>query len=240
MNYLKQRKHSGKRKALSKNKIYLNTPEDWYKYHPEDPRDVTSSYHRQGTLYQYHSDSKESSGRKIVYEKMFPGVNKRQHVKKGMIIGERAPLWKLSEARSPELPSNLFVDNLRHQNIDWKKYNKVTWNDILSSHMKDVNSTRDYAQTLPQKEAWLASIDSRVRYSKMKPDRGLPHISPRLFSNRPQPQKPPQITKYVSKDKNGNIYYIVGPSDVTKKEYRSFVLPEIVKPVSDAPHKLNF
>jgi hypothetical protein len=227
---IKARKHSGRRKSLSKNKIFLNTPVDWYKYHPDDPRDVTSSYQRDGTFFRSLSEPRYTKGRKVVYEKLFPAGNRRT-VKKGMIIGERPPLWKLKDTRSPELPGNLFVDNLRHQKVDWRKYDNVTWNDILESHMKDVETSRDYTQTLPQKEAWLASIDSRVRYSKMRPDRGLPHISPRLFNNRREPPKPPQATRYVSKDRMGNVFYVVGPSDVTKKEYRRYVLPEIVKPV---------
>lgn len=235
---IKDSKYSDRKKALSKNRIYLKTPEDWYNYHPEDPRDVTSSYQREGTFYRSLSEPRYSKGRKVVYEKMFPGGNRRT-IKKGMIIGERPSLWRVPEPRSPELPGNLFVDNLRHQHIDWRKYNNVTWNDILESHLKDVDRTYVNTQTLPQKEAWLASIDSRVRYSKMKPDRGLPHISPRLFHNRKEPPKPPQITKYISKDKMGNIFYIVGPSDVTKKDVRPYVLPEIVKPEA-SPEKLNF
>lgn len=235
---IKDRKHSARRKALSKNRIYLKTPVDWYKYHREDPRYVTSSYRRGGTFDRALSEPKGYKGRKVVYEKLFPGHNQRS-VRKGMIIGEREPLLNSSQARRSELPGNLFVDNLREQQIDWRKFNRVTWNDILESHMKDVNRTRDYAQTLPQKEAWLASIDSRARYSKLKSDREIPHVSPRLFNNKREPPKPPQVVRYLSKDKMGNVCYVVGPSDVTKKEYRPYLLPEILKPaVSHA--KLNF
>lgn len=179
-------KHSSRRKSLSKNRIYLKTPDNWYHNHPDDPRDVTSSYQRDGTLNRSLSEPRYTEGRRVVYERLFPSPNRRM-VRKGMIIGERPSLWKVPEPRSPELPGNLFVDNLRHQRIDWRKYNNVTWNDILDSHLKDVDRTRVNIQTLPQKEAWLASIDSRVRYSKMKPGRGLPHISPRLFNNRKEP-----------------------------------------------------
>lgn len=235
---IKDRKHSARRKALSKNRIYLKTPVDWYKYHREDPRYVTSSYRRDGTFDRALSEPRVYKGRKVVYDKLFPGHNARS-VRKGMIIGEREPLWNVPHGRSPELPGNLFVDNLREQEIDWRKFNRVTWNDILESHMKDVSRTRDYAQTLPQKEAWLASIDSRVRYSKMKPDRELPHVSPRLFNNKREPPKPPQVARYVSKDKMGNVLYVVGPSDVTNKQYRPYLLPEILKP-SASPTKLNF
>lgn len=237
---VEERKHSGKRRSLNKNKIYLNTPEDWYNYHSDDPRDVTSNYQRNGFSYRSLNEPlSPNNGRKIVYEKLFHnGVNKKTS-KKGMIIGERPSLWNVSEVRRPELPGALFVKNLRQQKIDWKSYNTVTWNDILESHMKDVNRHRIIAQTLPQKEAWLASIDARVRHSKMNSDRELPHISPRLFNSKTSPAKPPQITKYISKDKFGNVFYIVGPSDVTKKEYRPYIFPEVVK-AALPPLKLDF
>ncbi|KAH3725484.1 hypothetical protein DPMN_051328 [Dreissena polymorpha] len=236
---VKEKKRSARRKSLSKNRIYLKTPENYYKYDPDDPRDVTSSYQRQGTFMRVlNRPSGLIPGRKIVYEKVFPQGN-RNRVRKAMIIGERPSLWRLPDIRQPELPGNLFVDNLRHKSLDYRKFNTVTWNDILESHLKDVNQGRDFVQTLPQKEQWLASIDARVKYSKMNHHRGLPYVSPRLFSENVSPTKHPVATKYISKDKLGNVFYIVGPSDVNKKEYRKLVLPEIVKR-PQTPKKLNF
>ena len=158
---------------------------------------------------------------------------------KALIIGKRTSLWRLTDIRHPELPGNLFVDNSPHKSLDYRKFNTVTWNDILESHLKDVNQGRDFAQTLPQKEQWLASIDARVRYSKMNHHRGLPYVSPRLFSDNVSPTKHPVATKYISKDKLGNVFYIVGSSHVYKKEYRKLVLLEIFNR-PQIPKKLNF
>ncbi|KAL4232619.1 hypothetical protein ACF0H5_007309 [Mactra antiquata] len=239
---IKPRKRSGRKHSLEKGKIFLKTPDDLYHYQKDEPRDVTSSYDR--NIYEPTGSVgvKSEGGRKIVHEKrMFTKYlnPEKKTFRKGMIIGERPSMWKAEPLR-PELPGNLFVDNLRHQPIDWRKYDTVTWNDILGSHMKDVQNRWSNVQTLPQKEAWLASIDTRVRYSRLRPDRHLPNISPRLFNNRQAPPKPPQNTRYISRDKQGNVFYVVGPSDVTKKEHRAYVLPEISKTPTTPKKELDF
>lgn len=237
-----------RRKALSKDRIYLDTLEpkenQLYKYDVDDSREMTSSFHRGKTLTPRNAPIHES-GRKIVYQSFFPAIqsqrnfepsHKRKH-RKGMIIGERPSIWRSTEPRRPQLPSNLFMDNLRDQDIDWRQYDNVTWNDVLDSYQRDIGGHFDYVQTLPQKEAWLASIDSRVRYSKMSSGRSLPSISPRLFGNRVAPAKPPIHTRYLTKDKRGNITYLVGPTD--NSQYTPYALPELVKPDIDYK-KINF
>lgn len=231
-----------RRKSLSKNRIYLQTPPDWYKHNSDSTQDVTSSYQKRGLddrwSFNDSWDKYHSKGRKIVFDKVFSHGNNR-NPRKAMIVGERPPLWRPTDRNRAQLPGNLSVDNLRQQDLDWRKYNKVNWNDILESHKEDVNRNRVFIQTYPQKEHWLASIDARDRYPKASLGRSLPYISPRLFNNKVTPTKAPVAPKYVTKDKQGNVYYIVGPGDVTSREYRPFVIPEINKP-PPTPKKLNF
>ena len=241
-------RESPRRKSLSKTKIFVDMPVSKSVNLPPipSPRDMMSSYKEkrpatyQKSLPDRYLNPDPSGTRNVVYEKIFSPRNKRMP-RKAMIIGERPSLWKVGQYRRPQLPGNLFVDNLQHKPIDYRQYDKVTWNDILESHKQDVYMyrPRDFAQTLPQKEAWLSSIDTRVKYSKMNHQRELPFISPRIFNAKVAPPKQPQQTRYLSKDRTGNLYYLVGPSDVTKKEYRKYVFPEIVSR-PPTPPKLNF
>ena len=233
------RKRHKRRKSLDKNRIYLGTPDKAHGYLSERFREP-GSIRRESTLGRSVSQA-HGDGRKIVFDHMFRDNHGHRPARsnKAMIIGERPSLWRVQEMRRPELPGNLFVDNLRHKHIDYRTFSDVTWNDILESHLKDVGDGRDFTQTLPQKEQWLASIDARVRYSKMNPNRVLPFVSPRLFNDKVSPLKPVGA-RYISKDKAGNVFYIVGPGDVTRKEYRPYVLPEIEKEPKTPKKYLDF
>jgi len=246
LSHFRDQKTPLNRKPLSKNRIYLQTPRDWYSYDLEYKPDVTSSSRQKDTDSSWSFNDRWNSygeGRKIVYDKMFQAGNNRSP-RKGMIVEEQPPSLPNPRRRRPELPGNLSLDNLRDQNLDWRKYNKVSWSDIMNSHMEDVNQQRVYIQTMPQKEHWLASIENHsYRHPGQAPysNRGFPYrLSPRLFNNKVTQNKGPVPTKYVSKDRQGNLFYIVGPGDVTSKEYRPFVLPEIDTAPPQTPKKLNF
>lgn len=236
--HLRDKESPVRRKSLSKNRIFLQTPREWYNYRTRNSPDVTSPHRRQENASRWSfQDSWRSSkdgGRRIVFDRIFHRTH-QPTTRKAMIIGEDPSTWRSPEVRRPLLPGNLSMDSLRHQDLDWRKYNKLSWDDILESHRQDVDRSRVYVQTLPQKEHWLASIDNRARYSK--PHSNL--ISPRLFNNKAAPSKAPVAPKYVSKDRQGNIFYIVGPGDVTSKELRPFVLPQIDKP-PPTPEKMDF
>lgn len=230
------------RKSLSKNRIYVQTPQDWYKYRDEYSPDMRSSRIRNENDGRWSFNDTWNSygqGRKIVFDKMFNAGGNR-NPRKGMIIDERPPVKRVSRRKRPELHGNLSLDNLRDQSLGWREYRKISWNEILHSQMEDVNKNRVFIQTLPQKEHWLASIDNRN--PRIISNRGYPpHVSPRLFNNHVTPSKAPLAPKYISKDRQGNLFYIVGPGDVTSKEIRPFVLPEIKgNKAPPTPEKLNF
>ena len=218
-----------------KRRNYLRSPDNLYKYHADTSlgyRDLRNPFTR--ALYVPYVDQSHSS---LAYEPLYrrkPGNNR-----KALIIGERPSLWKGGTLQRPELPGNLFLDNLKYQDIDWTAYTNITWNQILESHKKDIRiDSKRYAQSLPQKEAWLASIDPRYDIHRQYRGKSLPQISPRLFKPRTKPDPPPEI-KYKARDGLGATYYLEGSGDVTNKAYSKVVFPEIT-PRAKTPERLNF
>lgn len=213
---------------------YLKSPDDWYKYHADTS---LGYYNRHGS---YTRALKlpylDRYSQNWLYDSLYPERHNRN--RKALIIGERPSLWKGGRLERPELPGNLFLDNLRHKNIDWSAFENVTWNQVLDSHRKDVDRNRTNILTLPQKEAWLSSIDSRYDIHRQYRGHSLPQISPRLFKPKSMP-KPPQPIGYKARDGMGALYYLEGSSDPTNKEYRKLVFPEITKRAK-TPKRLNF
>ena len=234
-----RQEHGGNRSLpdLRRERNYLKSPDDLYMYETT----YTSVGHnlRKGVYTKALNEPVLDKNRPsyLRYQPLYHSRPKRN--RKALIIGERPSLWKSDRHERPELPGNIFIDNLRYRNIEWADYRHVTWNQILESHKKDVDAHRTFIQTLPQKEAWLASIDPRYDIHKHKSDTSLPHISPRLFKPKSVPRRPPQPLRYKARDGMGTMYYLEGPSDVTNKAYRKLVFPEIPKRAKP-PKQLDF
>lgn len=219
---------------IRRQRNYLKSPDDLYMF--ERNTSLGHHYIRKGT--------NTRARNKPVFDKYKPYWSNEplyhsrpNRNRKALIIGERPSLWKSDRHNWPDLPGNMFIDNLKYRSTDWNEYSHVTWNQILDSHKRDIHRNMSYIQTLPQKEAWLASIDPRYDIHKHKVDASLPHISPRLFGpKKSSPRRPLQPLRYNVKDV---MRTMEDSSDFRNSDHRKLVfldMPKRAKP----PKQLNF
>ena len=210
---------------------YLKSPDDLYTFERNTSVD---HYLRKGT--------NTRARNKPIFDKYKPYWSNEplyrsrpNRNRKALIIGERPSLWKSDRHERPELPGNIFMDNLKYRSTDWNKYNHVTWNQILESHKRDIQYHRTYIQTLPQKEAWLASIDPRYDIHK-RTDTSLPLIPTRLFEPKSLPRRNVQPLRYNVKDV---IRTMEGSSHFTNSDHSKLVFLDIPKRAKP-PKQLDF
>ena len=235
-NYKEIYKPKKENAATKKRRSYLKSPDNLYKYHA----DTSLGHYDYQSRFTKALDSPyfDRHGSNWVYDPLY--CRKHNSQRKALIIGERPSLWKGGILQRPVLPGNLFMDNLKYQNIDWSSYQHITWNQILESHKKDVRAdTKHYIQSLPQKEAWLASIDPRYDVHKQYRGRSFPQISPRFFKPQGRLNASLPNIKNKVKDGLGATYYLEGAGNETRKDYTKLIFPEIT-PRAKTPKQLKF
>ena len=213
---------------IRRERNYLKSPDVWYKFE----RKTSLGHHqylRKGTDKPLFDKYKPYWSNEPIYRSR-PNRNR-----KALIIGERPSLWKSDRHRLPEVPGNMFIDNLRYRSTDWNEYSHVTWNQILDSHKRDIQHNRSNIQTLPQKEAWLASIDPRYDVYKRRIDSSRPEISPRLFG--PKKSVPRRDTLLLLRhDVKDVARTMENSSDFQNSDYRKLVFLDIPKRARPPKH----